>query len=699
MRIRLSILLLSTLFFALNLEAQVSPAEIKYQAWDIHALRYYPFTTRADSIVAKTLDKRIEMPPYGYSQISADLVANRNYLNQRIAFSTMTNDLVNRFIVRPYRSWLDYSHVFNGNELGLNVGFFTKSDTGNSTRKSLFNFIGYDNLEYLLEETVGDIDLWKSNNAILFNGIKSPLDKKSFNDYIFFLSSVKEIDSVECYEIVFYSKELKKKALEGFLYISKNDYSLKKAVFTLNYSLNKGRIKEALFIQTPQKKETQLFLGDETDGSLVLSKTNLFSEKPWKNSELPINLTPAQKNLDKLLEEAGNTRAYRNVEKALSFLLTEHIPMGNLNVGPVLQFISYNKMEGLRLRFGGNTSVRFNPKFSLGGYVAYGFKDEILKYRGDINYTPRVTDKLSITYVNDLNLPGYELTSSRRDNIFYSMAHSGTDNMSLQKLGQINYEKKVSDSFSFKAGARYLFDQPKGSIRYVQNIGGSERIISDITSSELNLSIRMAPGEKFIRTGDRKLNFQSADFVLQIDHRLGLKDIFQSDYRYNATELSVFKKMDLSAKTGSVAFRASAGKIWDRVPFPLLFIPAGNQSYIFDRNEYNLMKFYEFVTDNYIAGNINLELNWSPVKLIFPSSSIKTAIGAKTIYGPLSDDNNPEIHPELFALNGVRALGNQPYTELNIGLLNILKILRFDYVYRLNYGKKGGFFFSSAYIF
>lgn len=98
------------------------------------------------------------------------------------------------------------------------------------------------------------------------------------------------------------------------------------------------------------------------------------------------------------------------------------------------------------------------------------------------------------------------------------------------------------------------------------------------------------------------------------------------------------------------------------------------------------MNFYEFTTDNYIAGNMNFMFNWSPIKLFNPKDKIKTSLGARVIYGPLSDNNNPAIHPELFVFNqGVNPLSNTPYIETNVGLANIFKFLRVEYARRLTY--------------
>jgi hypothetical protein len=72
----------------------------------------------------------------------------------------------------------------------------------------------------------------------------------------------------------------------------------------------------------------------------------------------------------------------------------------------------------------------------------------------------------------------------------------------------------------------------------------------------------------------------------------------------------------------------------------------------------------------------------------------------KALYGSLSDENNPQLHPELFIFNnGVEPLGEKPYEEANIGLSGILKFLRIDYVYRLTYGHRGSLFLSTNFNF
>jgi hypothetical protein len=684
---RIFLFLLLSFCFA-EIEAQLSPTQIRYTAWDIHALRFYPFKESADSIIAQTIRRMPVTVRQGeFSRTSVDLLVDKEYLlHQRTA-----NDWPYSLLIKPYVPWMQYAHPFQGDIQILNIARFDDS------AQSVLDIFGTDNIEYLVKESIGEIDLRKKENEVFMHSIKTPLNPDYSDQYHFFLSELTEVDSHPCYKLVFFSKEKKAKTYEGYLYVSRTDYSLLKAVFTLNASLAKQKNEEVIFTQTPDQLNIQTFIGNGHWGNLLLSQVQVLDRG---NLELQRpELTPAQKDFDHLLETANRTPAYLNLQKGAYFFLTEQIPVNKFDFGPVLQSISHNNMEGLRLRAGGNTSDRFSRKIQLGGYVAYGIKDMKWKYRGDLSYAFTSNDRFSFSYISDLNIPGYDLLNSRRDNLFYSFTHSRTDNMSLQQIATLNYEKNLPGFISLHIGGKYLSDRPQGKVQYFRLTGDTPELIPELKSSELQFGLRYAPDEKYIRVGRRKTNFRKPDLILEMNYRIGIKDLFQSDYSYQITDFSAYKKATLPADIGMFTFHLSGGKVWNEVPFPLLFIPAGNQSYIYDPQDHNLMKFYEFITDQYVAGNLSLEFNWSVFDL-FTKSSVKTGLGIRSIYGPLSRKNDPSSRPDLFVFNnGVSALDNRPYTEVNVGLINLLKIFRVDYVHRLNYDKKGSLFLTSSFLF
>jgi hypothetical protein len=355
-----------------------------------------------------------------------------------------------------------------------------------------------------------------------------------------------------------------------------------------------------------------------------------------------------------------------------------------LEWGNVSQTLSYNEPEGLRLKAGGNTTTYLNKHFLLGGYAAYGLKDKKFKYRGDIMYSfpakensiweyPRST--LSFTYASDLNVWGYDLLTSNRDNLFQSISPAPSNDLVQQKTGVIAFEREIPRNFSFRLEGKYLYEKPMGNTQY-----------DPVTNSELNLSLQYAPQEIFVQTRENRIYIQQGSTKINVKHRIGLKGIFGSKYNYHITESNIYKKIYFPQNIGLANIELSAGKVWNRLPSTLLLIPHGKNSYIFDIKNYNLMNPHEFVTDNYVSGNMNIFFNWSPVQLFAAKSIIRTSIGGRMIYGSLSSKNNPDLHPELFSMvDNIHFLGKTPYIEVNVGLANIFQIFRVEYVRRLTY--------------
>jgi hypothetical protein len=552
-----------------------------------------------------------------------------------------------------------------------------------SKSEGIYEFIGKQNAAGFLDETFGNIDLFGDENEALLLPFKSPLTQKGFHSYHYFLSAKKTLNGQPVHEVAFYPENPHDKhAFAGYLYITADgNEALVKALFTLNDPYNVNFTKNILFSQTfenkenksvPLKKESVFTLGDEMMGSLLVNRTIHYT-KPVDS------LTVSEKQMENVLEIASQTPSFRNLKTGIHLLLTDHLTVGGekglFEYGPVSQSISYNETEGLRLKASGNTTFQFNKKFLFGGYLAYGWKDKRFKYRGDVIYSflPKQENRwefpkrqLQLTYVQDLNIPGDDLLTSNRDYFLYSFSHWGGYDMTFQKLAAVHYEHELPNRLSFRIGGKYLHDQPEGSWSDIE----------PFTRSEVNFSLRYAPQELFLQNREDRLYFRK-EIELTLSHRIGLKGIFGSKYNYHITNFDAYRRFHFPHRVGTADVRLSAGKIWNRLPFLLLFIPAGNQSYVFNENGYNGMDYDEFITDNFVAGNVNFRFNRSPFQLFY-KSKIKTNVGIRAIYGPLSDKNNSD-----------RRLGNVPYVETNIGFSNIFKILRVEWVHRLTYRENG----------
>ena len=66
---------------------------------------------------------------------------------------------------------------------------------------------------------------------------------------------------------------------------------------------------------------------------------------------------------------------------------------------------------------------------------------------------------------------------------------------------------------------------------------------------------------------------------------------------------------------------------------------------------------------------------------------LREVVSFRALIGSLSERNNPLFGSEgLYALpEGTRMMTNTPYMEYSIGLENILKFIRIDYIRRISY--------------
>jgi hypothetical protein len=138
------------------------------------------------------------------------------------------------------------------------------------------------------------------------------------------------------------------------------------------------------------------------------------------------------------------------------------------------------------------------------------------------------------------------------------------------------------------------------------------------------------------------------------------------------------------------------GKIFGTVPYPLLFIHHANQNWAYQDEAFNLMNYYEFISDQYIQLMIGYNFNgfiFNRIPLI-QKLNWRECFAIKAVWGKVGENNTPNTStnshlphfptlpeglPSCFVLN------SGPYIEGNIGIDNIFKVLRIDYVRRFSY--------------
>ena len=129
-------------------------------------------------------------------------------------------------------------------------------------------------------------------------------------------------------------------------------------------------------------------------------------------------------------------------------------------------------------------------------------------------------------------------------------------------------------------------------------------------------------------------------------------------------------------------FRIEAGRIWGTLPYPLLKIHAGNETYFFDETAFNMMNYYEFVSDKYLKVFYTHHFNgllFNRVPLFRKLKWREVAFVSGLVGNTDQSNKDYSVFPaEMYTLY-------KPYFEAGAGIENIFKIIRVDAVWRLSY--------------
>lgn len=395
-----------------------------------------------------------------------------------------------------------------------------------------------------------------------------------------------------------------------------------------------------------------------------------------------------------------------------NFETSSGVNRSRFDIGPIMSMVSKNFIDGWRFRLGGQTTANLMPHLFFKGYAAYGVGSRRWYGMGEVEYSflrkkyspiefPR--NSIALQWQSDVFSPGDLMWQNGRDkdNAWTSFKWTSVEHMMFQRQWLARYEVETNDHLGIKLQFKHSRITPCGALFY-QRLDSPHPAytttaddVHHLRTSEITLSLRWAPGEEIINSRHRRQYVNHNNPVFALSHTFGIKGLFGSDYRYNTTELTAYERIWLNSY-GRIDLNFRGAIAWNKAPFPLLLMPVANNSYIITRDMFYMIQNLEFVNDRYASLQVQWDLSGKLLNRIplLKKLKLREVIGFKMLYGHLSDKNNPDLNPgdhDLFympSLHGqsiVHTMSHTPYMEFSVGLHNILKCIRIDYVRRLNY--------------
>ena len=617
----------------------------------------------------------------------------------------------------------------------------------------------------MIEDVFTDVDIYDNNIHVLQSEFVSPLSSSSgISFYRYFIADTLDVDGIRCIEVTFTPNNSQDFGFNGSLYImADSTYRVHKATMNLPHnnavnfvsdmyvsqefetlptgeqvivndnmivqisvigSFTKFHIKRDTYysnysLEEIPEKEFK-FLGKER----LLADAMMKDNKYW-NSVRPEPLTEKESTMDDFLKKMESTKGFKFVLFVAKAFIenfvetsTDREKPSKVDIGPINTIFSQNFVDGFRLRMSAQTTANLNPHLFAKGYVAYGFKDHKWKGMGELTYSfnkkaylPREfpVNNLTVTYQYDDASPSDIFMPTDKDNVFTSFRWTKVNHMNYVQKLRVLYEREWENGLRLTAQVKKESNEATAALFY-QPLDGTgtpspdkNLHINKFEMADVMIGLRFQPGATYINTKQRRIATNNDSPIFEINHTIGLKNVLGNDYTYNYTEAKVYKRLYLSS-WGKIDTYVKGGIQWNKVPFPLLIMPAANLSYIKERETFSLIDNMEFMNDRFVSIMSGWDMNGKILNRIPLIRKLKWReyIGFNMLWGTLTDKNNPFLaknvgdsrlfyFPGEFRKDGTfkyqsRVMDkNKPYFEVVAGIHNIFKILHVEYVRRLNY--------------
>lgn len=412
----------------------------------------------------------------------------------------------------------------------------------------------------------------------------------------------------------------------------------------------------------------------------------------WDTSRY-INLSKNEAAVYHMIDTLKTIKAYKAYSDIIQLLLTGYYDVGPVELGPILNVVSNNRLEGWRFRMGIQTSESLVKWMQAGAYLAYALKDKRFKYGAFADFLidkfPRQT--IGASYIDDVGATSRTTDLLSEDNFLNVVIRrkKAPYMVMYMKTAKLNYtiEYKQGMSLSFSMQNRRL-DQGTIPFNYVHNYTKQGVDYSDtinhINQTEFVLRARWGFGEKFINKNSlfrSSLNAGNIP-VLQFEYVAGIPSVFKSQFTYHKLTIA-FSDIIKVNTVGRFEMRFQAGKVFGKVPFLLSEVHLGNDTYIYTNTAFNLMNPYEFYSDQYLQWNFIHHFDGFFLNRIpgIRKLKLREVIQTRGVWGSVTQKNM-----ELNAANSfIHPIGKVPYIEVGFGLENILKFLRWDVMWRVTH--------------
>lgn len=606
-------------------------------------------------------------------------------------------------------------------------------------------------LNTVLKDVFTDVDLYDDQIRLLQYPFTSPIGKDAIAFYRFYIVDTVYVDRDECYHLEFTPNNQQDFGFRGelwvltdsTLHVKKCRLSLPRKSdvnFTDNLSVTQEftKLPNGEWVLTTDDMYVEMSVVDFLTKAVVIRTTRMtdyafdpIPDKAFKGKakvkydpssrmrgddfwadNRTVELTGSERGMGTFIDNLTKTKGFKYLLFGMKVLIENYVETGGkthpslVDIGPINTMVSTNFIDGMRTRLSAQTTANLNPHLFVSGYYARGWDSRKNYYKGQVTYSfnkkeymPWEFPKRTLTFTStyDVCSPSDKFMPTDKDNVFTSFKWTDVDKMMFYNRQELAFEYEQDWGFKTTVKLKTEENEACGKLYFtplsLYDADPPALEHGKIRTTEASIELRYAPGETYVNTKQRRLKINYDPPVFTLSHTVGVKGVLGGDYNYNFTEASVYKRFWLNS-WGKLDVTLKGGIQWNKVPFPLLIMPAANLSYIVEDETFNMINNMEFLNDRYASLDVSWDLNGKIFNRIPLIKKLKWRewLGVKVLWGTLTDKNNPTLaanagDPLLMQFpEGSYVMDpHRPYIELIAGIHNIFKIFHVQFVHRLNY--------------
>lgn len=580
-----------------------------------------------------------------------------------------------------------------------------------------------ESVSQFLGDMYQNLDIYENTLVLFEKEFISPISNTGLLFYKYYLTDSAFIDQHWCYKIDFTPRLKQDLTFTGNLWVHDTTFAIKKIQLQVNKDANINFVKDFFVEQAyeqvdgkywmrsyekvvadfnPLKTGTMGLYGRKTtyyrnikveqpiDDGLLKGAANIevadgameWSDSYWADIR-PDSLTKAETAIYKMVDTIKSLPIYRTTYDLVYGLITGYMIAGPLEIGPYYSIYSFNQLEGNRFRFGIRTSNNFSKRIEFSTYGAYGLRDKEWKYFGGVRYMIGKAPRRVIggNYRHDIELLGLSNTSTVQLNVLASIGRRRPLNqLLLTTNATAYYEHEWFSGFLNRLTVSRKQWQP-GLFSFSKiNPDGTTSNVRSFTTSEVTLMTYFAYDEKYVNGEFDRTSLGTKYPAITLTATFGFKNVLGGNFDYQQLKLLVTDRFRVNP-FGYTDYSIEAGKTFGSIPYPLLNIQTGNETYGYSAYYFNMTNFNEFATDQYVRLFVThhfegLLLNKIPLMRKLKWREVATFKG---VIGSISAHNQ-----NVYQLpSGMFDLAGKPYMEAGVGIENIFRFFRVDALWRL----------------